>query len=109
MTIKEVYENAMRVQTEEEAADIFASLIRFYRESGEIPQADIVASLKSNLGYFAGYYDNATRERVERLYKCEHPFFGAIAIKGPPTEEEALRIGYRLGKAMSERKADDHE
>lgn len=48
---------------------------------------------RSNLGYYAGYYDHATRERVERLFHCAHPFFGPIAEHGPPTPEEALVAG----------------
>jgi hypothetical protein len=44
------------------------------------------------LGYFAGYYDHATRERVERLYRCAHPVFGS-ASAGPPTAESAILSG----------------
>ena len=53
---------------------------------------------KANLGYFAGYYDDETRARVERLFRCAHPFFGAIASCGPPTVEEALAVGIRFGQ-----------
>lgn len=51
---------------------------------------------RSNLGYFAGYYDHETRARVERLFNCAHPIFGAIAEKGPPTAEEAFMAGVAL-------------
>jgi hypothetical protein len=54
---------------------------------------------KSNLGYYAGYYDNETRERVERLFNCNHPIFGAIAEKAPPTPEEAFEMGRKMGAA----------
>ena len=53
---------------------------------------------RSNLGYFAGYYDNETRERVERLFKCAHPIFGAIATTPPPTPEQALKMGKQMGQ-----------
>ncbi|TXH09637.1 MAG: hypothetical protein E6R03_16465 [Hyphomicrobiaceae bacterium] len=46
---------------------------------------------------FAGYYDSETRERVERLFKCEHPIFGAIATKGQPTAELAFALGVIRG------------
>ena len=50
-----------------------------------------------NLGYYAGYYDNETRERVERLFSCQHPVFGKISI-GAPTPEQAFAAGVALGK-----------
>jgi hypothetical protein len=46
-----------------------------------------------NLGYFAGYYDTETAQRVLTLFKAAHPIFGTVA----PTPEQALEAGYRLG------------
>jgi hypothetical protein len=46
-----------------------------------------------NLGYFTGYYDTATAQRVLALFKAAHPIFGTTA----PTPEEAFAAGYRLG------------
>ena len=48
---------------------------------------------RSNLGYWAGYFDNKTRARVERLFECAHPVFGAIDKVGAPTLEEAFQMG----------------
>lgn len=39
-----------------------------------------------------------TRARVERLFRCAHPIFGAIAEVGPPPAEEAFRKGLELGE-----------
>lgn len=55
---------------------------------------------RDNLSYFAGYYDNATRERVERLFKCAHPVFGSISKNGAPTAEEAFEAGKRMGARL---------
>jgi hypothetical protein len=52
-----------------------------------------------NLGYYAGYYSNETRERIERLFRCAHPIFGSIAEKGAPTPEQALQADIKLGRA----------
>lgn len=41
-----------------------------------------------------GYHGDETRARVERLYKTEHPQFGKIEELGPPTDAEALTLGY---------------
>lgn len=48
---------------------------------------------RANLGYYAGYYNNETRSRVERLFHCAHPIFGAIANTPPPTPEQAFALG----------------
>ncbi len=39
------------------------------------------------------------RARVEQLFRCAHPFFGPIAVNGPPTPETALSIGQAIGGA----------
>ncbi len=57
-------------------------------------QAEIIE--RANLGYWAGYYNDETRRRVERLFRCEHPVFGKIAEKGPPSFEQAFKAGKRL-------------
>ena len=53
---------------------------------------------KSNIGYFAGYYDNKVRDRVEELYSCAHPIFGPIKERGAPGPEMAFEIGLMMGE-----------
>jgi hypothetical protein len=53
---------------------------------------------KQNIGYYAGYYSDAVRERVERLFKCSHPVFGKIS-EHKPTPEEAFKKGVEIGKS----------
>ena len=31
--------------------------------------------VNSNIGYWSGYYDSETAERIKRLFKCNHPIF----------------------------------
>lgn len=50
---------------------------------------------KCNIGFYAGYYDNETRERVEKLFDCGHPVFGKIAELGLPSQEESYECGYQ--------------
>src|SRR5438270_427355 len=54
---------------------------------------------RDNLAYFAGYYDDQTRQRVETLFKCAHPVFGSIAENGPPTTKQAFQMGVAMGAA----------
>lgn len=58
---------------------------------GDFSSAEQLA--KQNLAYYAGYYDDATRERVERLFDCEHPIFGRLSEMGTPTGEESFQCG----------------
>lgn len=51
---------------------------------------------KQNLGYYAGYYDNETRKRVETLFECSHPVFGSIETNGEMTPESAFELGKRI-------------
>ena len=54
----------------------------------------------SNLGYYAGYYDEKVRRRVERLFRTAHPVFGSIEAKGAPTTEQAFTAGFNAGSKL---------
>ncbi len=60
---------------------------------------------RNNLGYFAGYCSHEVRAQVERLFRCAHPFFGAIAENGPPAPMEAFRLGQEIEKIACQRAA----
>jgi hypothetical protein len=102
MTDEQLYAPAMVITNPSEAREYFEALVdRNYRLSkNTLEQAEAIE--RSNLGYFAGYYSHETRERVERLFQCEHPVFGAIAVKGAPTFEQAFLAGVMRGLGFSE-------
>jgi len=50
---------------------------------------------RSNLGYYAGYYDSETMARVNRLFKTTHPIFGDTN----PTPAEAFEAGKKMAQA----------
>jgi hypothetical protein len=99
ITIGEKYSPAMEIQTQEEADAYFEKCVvhamRFGRLRAEAEQLE-----RRNLGYYAGYYGEETRERVERLFKCAHPIFGKIAEHGAPSDEEAFDRGVRGGLGL---------
>lgn len=97
------YSEAMEVKDKSEAAAYFERLVASCMSSGQ-PRHICEEIQRKNLGYFAGYYDDETRRRVERLYNCAHPFFGAIAENGPATPEEALAIGKALGAKLKRKR-----
>lgn len=100
LTSGEALGPAMNITDQDDADQYLAEYIAFiqgYLDSTPNEQGlNATEIAKSNLGYWAGYgYD---RERVERLFHCSHPVFGAIAEVGEPTTEEAFKMGLKLGE-----------
>ena len=77
-TYGSIYGPAMDVQTEEEAKAYFAALVRRHiRLTGDSDE-EATRVERINVGYYAGYYDADTRQRVYSLYGFGHPFFGRM-------------------------------
>ncbi len=99
MTIGEIGDPAMSITDQAKADKYFEALVqRAMKYFGQTrKQAEGIT--RSNLGYYAGYYDHETRLQVERLFNCAHPIFGK-AITYKPTLEEAFNSGveYMRGK-----------
>ena len=97
LTYGDCLEPAMKITDKEDAEQYFESYVEYIqRFLDKNPREDNKTAediAKNNLGYFAGYYSNETRERVERLFLCEHPVFGSIKERGIPTTEEAFKMG----------------
>lgn len=111
-TYGDLLDPAMKITDPDDAAQYFQSyvehLVLFVEqkhpgETFDFIYDESVNIAKSNLGYFAGYCDNKTRERVERLFCCEHPIFGSIQ-NGTPTAEQAFKMGEALGRKMAFKK-----
>ena len=94
ITIGEKYRPAMRITTQEKPDAYFEKCVKHTMSFGASREA-AESIERQNLGYFAGYYDNETRKRVECLFHCSHPFFGAVA-DGPPTPDEAFLKGVEV-------------
>ena len=103
ISFAEKYGTAMDITTQEDADVYLETLIRHNMSFGH-SREEATTIEKSNLGYYAGYYSDDTRRRVEFLFQCEHPIFGSIIIKGSPTPEEAFQMGVELGKANFKKK-----
>jgi len=103
ITMDGKYRPAMKI-TEEAAADEYfeACVNHCIRMSGVTRlQAEVIE--KTNLAYFAGYFDEETRRRVERLFNCVHPFFGSIKEQGAPEPDVAFNMGIAIGEAQQKR------
>lgn len=76
ITVGEKYGPAMSVTDQAEADSYFGDCVLHSMSFGK-SRAEAEAIERANLGYFAGYCDHETRARVERLFRCSHPVFGA--------------------------------
>ena len=99
ITIGEKYGPAMEMADQATADAYFEECVQHCMRHGR-SRAEAENIEKQNLGYYAGYYNSETRERVERLFKCSHPVFGSIAKNGSPTAAEAVEAGKRMGAAV---------
>lgn len=100
LTIGECLDPAMEITDQKDADQYFQDYVNYLNISiKNYDEATRIA--KSNLGYYAGYYSNDVRKRVEKLFKCSHPIFGSIADNGIPTGKEAFECG-RQGKTLKE-------
>lgn len=97
ITTGEKYDPAMKVTDQAEADEMFERLVRHSLATGASSRQEAERIERSNLGYYAGYYDQETRLRVEKLYRCTHPVLGPATIQHTP--EEILKMGMEVGKA----------
>lgn len=104
LTYGECLDPAMKITDQTDANQYLDDYVKFIGKNID-PNYNMtsIQIAKSNLGYYAGYYDNKTRERVEKLFICKHPIFGSIAENGTPTPEEAFNLGIKIA-LKSERK-----
>ena len=97
ITLREKYAPAMNITDQSKADAYFEECVKHSMSFGKT-RAEAENLERGNLGYYAGYYDAETRERVERLFHCCHPVFGSIAKDGAPTSERAFESGRKMAR-----------
>jgi hypothetical protein len=90
-----------KINTKEEAATLVAEEAAAAAVFYKIPVEIAAANILSNIGYWTGYLDHATADKIMDLFDCEHPIFG----RTHPTAEEALRIGMEYGERRRREKS----
>ncbi len=104
LTYGEALSPAMEITEQVDASQYLANYITHiqnYLDKQPRQDGQTAKSIaKANLGYYAGYYDDAVRVRVEQLFRCAHPVFGAI-IEGKPSAEETFNAGVLLAQRDS--------
>lgn len=97
ITIGKKYKPAMIIIDAKEAQRYFEKLVAHSMLHGN-SREEAEKIEKSNLGYFAGYYGDDVRKKVEQLFFCVHPIFGA-ASNDTPTAAEAFELGKKLAES----------
>jgi len=96
-TSGEFYARALEITDEREARVFFDESVRLtLKQWPRFSQEEAESHVKSTIAYYAGYYSNDVRARVERLFNCVHPFFGSIERDGPPSPDAAYQMGQAL-------------
>lgn len=103
LNYSQVLGTAMEITDAADAANYLTAyegyLVRRWSETPEKAHEIALA----NIGYYAGYYDFETRQRVQSLFNAVHPVFGSVE-KGEPTVEEAFKLGYERGQQMKDKR-----
>lgn len=94
MTIGERYNPAMEMTDTADAQAYLEALIEHDMRVWGQTEDEARRIQLSNLGYYTGYYDYETRQRVQALFGAVHPVFGMTQ----PTPEEALQAGIDRAK-----------
>lgn len=105
MSAGQILGPAMKIKSQEDADAYFEILVLAHMRLRERTRSDAERETRESIGYFAGYYDYETRERVEKLFRCQHPIFGPIATARDLTAQEIFEMGYELGKENRESKS----
>lgn len=99
-TIGERYSPAMAITDQAKADEYFEELVSEQIQCGNVTRERAEEIERQSLAYYAGYYGDATRARVEQLFRCEHPVFGAIHTQGSVHPDTALAAGMRMGMGL---------
>lgn len=60
---------------------------------------------RDNIGYLAGYYNNADKHRIFKWFDVVHPIFGTKELPN----DELMRIGIKMGQRMAKKNKDEDE
>jgi len=98
-SFREMLAPAMKITEPKEATEYLEAMVQHNMERHGQSREEATHIQKSNLAFFAGYYDHETRLRVENMFGCIHPVFGA-AVDGPMSPQKAFEMGALFGAGV---------
>lgn len=90
-TMREIFDEALKCKDKEEAEEF----LKGYMSLGVTREVAL-----SNLGYYAGYFNQKTLDSVHELFGAVHPVFGT-EMPGP---EKAFEMGVAMGEKWKKEK-----
>lgn len=103
-TIRQVFDEALACETKEQADQWLGAEIERHRVEFNQTPSEARSVILKNLGYYAGYYDDATAQKIYRLYGANHPIVGGHDYHKTVTPEQAVDIGKKLGEKLAKEK-----
>ena len=98
ITNGEKYGPAMKITDIKKADAYFEELVQHNMKNTNNNRKEAEQIERSNLGYYSGYYDNETIERVQRLFSCRHPIFGSAENIKTMSSKQSFEAGKEAGK-----------
>lgn len=100
-TMGEVFNEALHLAKTDsyEAKEFFREYINWISTNNHCSEDEATEIAKSNLGYFAGYYDEEVCDIIYKTYQCSHPIFGDKPFS--ISAEEAYQKGLEIGKKLN--------
>lgn len=105
-TVGQLYDKAIEIAREgdrEKAKRYFDALVDHCvktcaaeRPNENIDKEKAEKIIHSNIGYWAGYHERGTIEKVHDVFGSAHPVFG----KETPSPSDAFNMGVELGKSL---------
>lgn len=88
------YNPAMQIHDYIEAGAYFEKCVRHCMSWGHTrEEAEHIE--RSNIGYWAGYFDNETMARVYKLFQTQHPVFGTKPAPMNLAIEKGIEWGHK--------------
>ena len=101
-TYGDMMKEALAIKTQEEADVWFAKEVESMKKGNPDWDMDKCANtVRSNLGYMAGYYDKSASEHVAKFFKAGHPIFGGPSYWDSVTPKQAFEAGKKKGEELS--------
>jgi hypothetical protein len=105
MTMPEIIKLALADGTKERASALVEAQVDEMVKMLDYDPAEARRITLVNIGYYTGYLDCTTADKIMELFETEHPVFG----RTHPTPTEAFRLGMELGEQMRRRTIDSTE
>ena len=103
-TIVQCYKPAMAIMTKADADAYLHILVKRSVRLSQTSQAEAEQTECFNIGYWSGYYDMETQQRMQTLFGAVYPVFGDVI----PTLGEAFAMGQDYYAHEQQRRADLH-